>query len=265
MCAKQAKEKIFLIEKIDKKNGKLSYTLTYDKNLKSYPVSLILYVKTGDPEPKAIDLLQGQTINSNNQELTICYKESEIDDYYNLINKNKRLEKNEHDGYLGKWKDHGDTLGLKDGILYLLEKLKPEDAHSPANKSAPKQKADDEIHDKDKEKQESDKKGNTDINSTAITLETLNNLYKNVDKDSEEGNAINRRIDALNNLRKGVKTSHTGLSDAQVQIILDVFVPGNKEESDRKKKLFKHEKLKNIQSFDDFKRVAMSIINNSKK
>lgn len=108
-----------------------------------------------------------------------------------------------------------------------------------------------------------EQKKNTDINSTSITLETLNALSKNVDRKSKEGTVILRRIDALKNLRKGLKISQAGLSEAQAKIIRDVFVPQNPEECDRRQHLLKGQtELKNIQSFDDFKRAAMSIINN---
>lgn len=103
-----------------------------------------------------------------------------------------------------------------------------------------------------------------DINSTAITLETLQQLLKDprYAKGKEKAKII-IRINALKNFQRGYQPTIHGLSEAQAKIIREIFALNDSEESVRRQHLLKgQEKLKNIQSFDDFKRVAMDIINN---
>lgn len=110
------------------------------------------------------------------------------------------------------------------------------------------------------EQKESDKK-NTDINSTSITLKTLQQLLNNSNNQKQKVITI-RRINALKCLQKGIQPTTHGLSGAQAKIIREIFALHDSEESVRRQHLLKGQtELKNIQSFDDFKRVAMSIIN----
>lgn len=103
----------------------------------------------------------------------------------------------------------------------------------------------------------------TDIGSTSIKLSTLEKLVEHASGPKKA--KIRIVIDALKNLQMGRQPSTAGLSDAQRKVVEEVFVLSKPEESEKRQSILRgkdsKEKLKNIQSFDEFKKVAMKIIN----
>lgn len=250
--------------------GEIPYTLHYDEKSSEYPISLELTVikdEKGNSTP--IELLQSPKFDPENPILKIRYTKQDIDDYYELITMlkaKKTLVQKRYNDLSNTWEKHGDTKGLKDAVLFLLEKLKPKEAPSYDDKSTPKQETDEEI--RAKREKISDDKPITDIESTAITLKTLNNLLNDPTYQKQKAH-INEIIKALKNLQEGKQPTQKKLPKSYKDIIKNVWAtnknePGGEWEQ-RKKTLEGHEKLKNIQSFDEFEKVAMRIINNSKK
>ena len=249
--------------------GEIPYTLHYDEKSSEYPISLELTVikdEKGNSTP--IELLHSPKFDPKNPILKIRYTKQNIDDYYELITTlkaKKTLVQKRYNDLSNTWEKHGDTKGLKDAVLFLLEKLKPEDASSPTIGKDPKKKADDEISGKGEKI--SDDKPITDIESTAITLKTLNNLLNDPTYQKQK-TRINLIIQALNNLQKGIQTRNIGLSDEQWKLIEEVYATKDPLENKKRQDLLtskeSQEKLKKIQSFDDFKIAAMKIIKNKK-